>query len=246
MRTWSVDYRGVERYVVVTSEEVAVGQGVGLTDTAGGCTHEEFVQGRFHDVIREAFGDAALGEMVAEATNEMRSPSPQRMEIGKRQAFLARIPMERGLVDKLRLADTENGSNQAFQSSVGWLELRSDMRTLTLQSERGLTAMLTLAPDSPPLTIKLPWQCTATDGAIVFCDHFYLAGGSYAVVLPSGDVDSRGAHLFGDALRINGVYRSGETILFRYAWFNYHDGPRGVLRYVASSGFVGRDEWPNE
>ena len=54
-------------YIQITEGNVIVGYhyGSGHTDNACICTHSEFLDGMFHDFIRENFGDDVLNDVLA-------------------------------------------------------------------------------------------------------------------------------------------------------------------------------------
>ena len=66
-RSWSKPRkpRG-ESYLQLTPRQVIVGahSGSGMTDSAGSCSHEAFLQGRFHDVVLAEFGASVLAEVL--------------------------------------------------------------------------------------------------------------------------------------------------------------------------------------
>lgn len=64
---WEVTRGRQVCYAQVTAREVIVGShyGSGHTDSAGACSHAEFLAGRFQDLVRSDLGETTLQEMIA-------------------------------------------------------------------------------------------------------------------------------------------------------------------------------------
>jgi hypothetical protein len=64
--SWEISKGGQTCYVYLNDREVIAGShwGSGHTDNAGSCTHEAFLAGEFHDVIRSDFDEDTLQEIV--------------------------------------------------------------------------------------------------------------------------------------------------------------------------------------
>ena len=54
------DYLDIHFYEVVIGNHY----GTGMSDSAGACSHKEFLAGRFHDLILEVFGQDVLDEAI--------------------------------------------------------------------------------------------------------------------------------------------------------------------------------------
>jgi hypothetical protein len=68
MESWERFDGSMEYYALVNPHDVVVGSRgqSAFTDNAGSCTHEEFLAGMFHDVIRRSLGEAVLQAMIAD------------------------------------------------------------------------------------------------------------------------------------------------------------------------------------
>lgn len=64
---WEVHRDGETFYVNLGNTWVEVGshRGSGQTDSAGRCTHAEFLAGRWQDSIRTDMGEQVLAEVIA-------------------------------------------------------------------------------------------------------------------------------------------------------------------------------------
>ena len=64
--SWEVTRSGRCHYVDVHAKHVIVGShcGTGQSDNAGRCTHEQFLDGRFQDIVEREHGTDVLDEVI--------------------------------------------------------------------------------------------------------------------------------------------------------------------------------------
>lgn len=68
MKNWETGIGGYKYYCSLEPDQVVVGSTTGhhFSDNAGVCTYEEFLAGRFQDLILRDMGEQVLNEVVAE------------------------------------------------------------------------------------------------------------------------------------------------------------------------------------
>jgi len=110
-------------YAQLTAREVIVGShaGSGHTDDAGSCTHEEFLAGRFHDVVRASLGAEALAELLAAVRAAPDDPAFAATlgEVVKLRRMLAAIPQEPSLPALLAGPAVVHGSWALYRGPRG-------------------------------------------------------------------------------------------------------------------------------
>ena len=82
-----------------------------MSDNAGTCTHEEFLGGRFQDLIYQDFGEEVLNEVIKAVKKAPIYPhfKKQGREIQARKEFLNSIPKDESLKDLLNDSNTIEG-----------------------------------------------------------------------------------------------------------------------------------------
>ncbi len=226
-------------YIRITHGQVIVGShaGSGHTDNASACGYDAFVDGRFHSHILTYFDEATLTAVLAAVQAAQTYPPfiAKRNKTAVAHAYLESIPIDPTLADLPRHPDTENGATNYGNGGGYKTILRSDTVTLTVERNEGFV-MPNEGVEKRAFT--LPGHASS---AVALHDHFYLVvSDAYAIITPDGTVLTQERPIFGTFLRINAVYRRGETICFGYFWLQ-GEHPRGWLRYVLGVGFNGRD-----
>ncbi|NHI92924.1 MAG: hypothetical protein EAX96_10520 [Candidatus Lokiarchaeota archaeon] len=240
-------------YLDVTRTEVVVGHhyGGGMSDIAGSCSHKEFLEGRFQNLILERFGEAVLKEALRAVKKASIYPPflMQKKEIKQRLEFLEAISLDETLKKKYCEPDLINGfSNYGNQGQYKTL-IKSDSVTLFYEGARGYVQKIS----QQQVPIELPGHASAV---IELNDYFYIVVDQNLVVLnPEGQIvyNSTQEHIkenihvsiFGSYLRINNIFRWGETVFISYWWFNreFNDG---LLKFELGKGFTRRYEIINK
>jgi hypothetical protein len=238
---WNTNHNGIPHFIVVTANEVVIGSGSGHSENAVSCTHAEFLEGAHQNLILSDFDADVLAEVIESVKVAPTYPpfQEQRDKIAARRAFLNTIPFDQMLAGLHDHPATEQGFKN--YSNVGGYRVKSDTMTLTVDRANGFVAL----NDSE--TPQYPFELLGfAFGVVALRDHFYLVvSGSYAVIGSYGqalDAPDPIHGIFGAELRINRVYRHGETIFFSYALNVPPDYPKGLLRYELGKGFTGRWE----
>lgn len=242
-RSWERTSGTRHHYAQVNAKDVVVGyQGNSPhVGGAGSCSHEAFLDGQMHDLVREAFGEAVLEEML----QAVRDAGPMRAEalaeIARYQRYLDGFPNDPSLASLLNDPGAVSSDEETKLQPDGSYLIRSD--TLSLRLRPGLVpARLERNTDAERFN---PLDLFGLGTGVERRDHFFLGGDGYAVIYPSGKVVTDGADsMFGSTLRLGKVWRCRDAILFRYDWFDYRDGDPGLLRYELDQGFVARCETP--
>ncbi len=237
--SWERQDDRITHYIRITHWQVIVGShaGSGHTDNASACGYDEFVNGRFHSHILTYFDEGVLTAVLAAVQAAQTYPPfiAKRNKTAAAHAFLESIPIDPALADLPRQPDTENGATNYGNGRGYKTILRSDTVTLTVERSEGF-----VMPNKggEKQAFSLPGHASS---AVALHDHFYLVvSDAYAIITPDGTVMTQERSIFGTFLRINAVYRRGETICFGYFWLQ-GEHPRGWLRYVLGVGFNGRD-----
>ncbi len=238
-------------YLIITRVEVVIGHhyGTGQSDTAGACSHAEFLAGRFHGLIKDVFGGEVLKAAIDVVKGAKENPdfSSQQQEVEYLRSFLDAIPKDSSLCPLLSDPDLINGYFNYGNMGGCRTRVKSTTKTLEYESQEGFIE----SQDSPGARIGLNFPGHASS-VVEMNDVFYLIqGGAFTVLSPVGqilfttdEVDSR--RIFGTFLRIGHVYRAGGRIFFSYHWLYEHDGPVGLIEYVLDKGIVCRCEIENE
>jgi hypothetical protein len=235
---WEVQ-RGPETcYAQVTAREVVVGShyGSGHTDSAGVCSHAEFLAGRFQDLVRSDLGEAILNEVLAAVGGAPDNPDfrAARARIDAVKAMLAALPRDAALPALLAAPDRVDGQ-QALHHGCP-VTLPGPGATLSI--DRALHAKV--APlGGPPVTHDLPGYVS---GALFAAGVWVLNIGGLFALDPTGrrrSPESLAAPPWGTTLRGWDVYAVGERVLFVYRFYDAQDGDPGVCAFRPDAGFVG-------
>lgn len=225
-------------YAQVTAREVIVGShfGSGHTDSAGACTHAEFLAGRFQEDVRHDLGEACLQAMLAAVLGAPSDPAfaAEHARVREAQAVLDAIPRDATLPALLAAPGVVHGRWTLYHGCPVALAAPD----ATLAVDCALHAVVR-PQGGPAVTHTLPGYVS---GAV-------FAGGVW--VLNVGGVlafDTEGRRRspealtrapWGATLRGWDVYAAGERVLFTYAWFDANDGGPGVCEFRPDAGFVG-------
>ena len=74
-------------YVDVNYHQVIVGHhyGTGMSDIAGACSHQKFLEGEYHGLIIERFGEDLLKEVIYAVENSHKNPEHNRNRDGDKR-----------------------------------------------------------------------------------------------------------------------------------------------------------------
>ena len=78
-RTWKGGWGSKTAKIAIDEQKVllAADCGPGGAPVGASMTHAEFLEGRYHPVVRRVFGDAMLAEMVSMVTGLLEQERPQ-------------------------------------------------------------------------------------------------------------------------------------------------------------------------
>ncbi len=247
--SWEIVNNGRTNYVYVERNQVVVGShyGSGMTDNAGTCTHKEFLEGRFQNLIYQDFGQEVLDEVIKAVKKAPIYPEFQKQQrkIQGMKDFLDSIPINERLKDFINDTKTING--YSFYGNQGGYKtlIKSYTVTLFYDSTRGYVER------KNKKRIPLKFDFHASD-VVELNDHFYLIGDSNLIVLSPEGIILYDSHqeriknnpketIFGSWLRLNRVYKNGTTIFTSYWWFN-NEYNNGLLKFELNKGFTGHYE----
>jgi len=247
--SWETVKNGRTHYIHVERREVVVGShfGTGMSDNAGTCSHEEFLEGEFQSMILNDFGEDVLNEVIKAVKKAPIYPHflKQGREIQARKEFLDTIPIDESLKDLLKDSKTISGYSNYGNKGSYKTSIKSDTVTIFYDSTRGYVE----GKDKKRIPLKFYFH--ASD-VVELYDHFYIIGGDNLIVLsPKGNIlyDSNQERvkghvkesIFGSWLRMSRVFRNGSTIFTSYWWFN-NEYNKGLLKYELKKGFTGHCE----
>jgi len=239
-------------YIDIHYNEVVVGNhyGSGMTDNAGTCSHEEFLAGRFQDLILNSFGQKILNEIidVVKLAKEGKIPEFQMRKEKKleKKFFLESIPIDESLKDldnqnihPETISGYSNYGNKGNKSVIKSNKVKFVATKLKgyIENEKG-----------EKMQFKLQGYLS---GVVELNDYFYITyDDNFAVISPEGEFIfdthnikfDKESPMFGYDVRISNVYRNGNMIFFKYSYFDrpYLDG---LIKYDLKKGFIGRWEY---
>ena len=247
--SWEIVHEGRTHYIQVERAQVVVGShyGSGMTDNAGTCTHEEFLNGRFQDLILQEFDKTVLDEVITAVKKAHVYPDflRQAREIQARKDFLHSIPINKNLKKLLKDSKTINGFD--FYGNKGSYKtlIESDSLTLEFTSTRGYIE------NAEKERIPIKFDCHASS-VVELNDYFYIiCGQNFLVLAPEGHVvydsnnervrDKPQEQIFGSWIRIERVYKNDSTIFVGYWWFG-NEFNDGLIQYELDKGLIGHCE----
>jgi hypothetical protein len=235
---WEVTRGRQVCYAQVTAREVIVGShsGSGHTDSAGACSHAEFLAGRFQDLVRSDLGEATLQEMIAAVRAAPENPAfaAEFARVRGVRALLLAMPHDPDLPALLAWPDRVDGQWPLHEGCP--VALTGGGAALFI--DRALNAVVT-PPGDPPVRHTLPGYVS---GAVFAAGVWALNIGGLFALDPTGrrrSPEALAAAPWGTLLRGWDVYAVGERILYAYRWFDAADGGPGVCEFRPDAGFVG-------
>ena len=244
--SWEAIGEHVMNYIQVSHNEVIVGHhsGSGFSDTAGSCSHQEFFNGQYHDLILEKFNPEVLEEVKHAAKNASQHFAKRIEDIKRRKEFLDEIPTDESLKILDKHPDTFDGfSNYGNKGNFKTL-VKSDTSILFFDKTTGY-----IKTQGKRIPIEFPYHASSV---VELHDYFYvIIGGFLMVISPEGkivynledenfDNHSRDP-VFGEYIRLNHVFRHSDVIFFKYRWF-FSDYKPGLIRYELNKGLIGHWE----
>jgi hypothetical protein len=231
-------------YVYVHYKEVVVGShyGTGMSDNAGVCSHEEYLNGQFQGLIRDIFGSEILDQVTYAVlhTHENEDHNKHREEIKRLRKFITQFPIDPSLKEIKDDPGTFNGRT-VYGNRGGYQSfIESDNTSFLYNSTKG-----EIIDKRDRTRIECTYHVHLSY-CVAFHDYYYVIGGSNFYVM-----DPRGSFIFttetidkgcGYSLRFDNVLRHRETIAVYYWWF-HKDYPDGLLSYENEKGFTSRYEF---
>ena len=235
---WEVSHGPRVCYAQVTAREVVVGShyGSGHTDSAGVCSHAEFLAGRFQDIVRDDLGEACLREMidaVRGAPNDL-AFAAERARLQAVRSVLDALPTDPSLPALLAAPGVVHGQWALYHGCPVALAALG----ATLSLDRELHAVVRPS-HGPAVTHTLPGYVS---GAVFAGGVWLLNIGGVLAFDTEGRRRSPEAlahEPWGTTLRGWDVYAAGERLLFTHKWFDANDGGPGVCEFRPDVGFVG-------
>nr|MDO8114590.1 hypothetical protein [Candidatus Sigynarchaeota archaeon] len=241
--SWEVQTCDRVDYLDITHNEVVIGGHYGspFTDIAGSCSHEEFLAGKFQDLVLERFGNQVLQEAIKVVQNagDHEPFKERRATLEWIKSNIELLAVNDALKDVLYDASTINGY-LAYGNAGGYkTTVKSDTFTLFVERTSGYTE----GPDQRRHPFSLRGHCSA---AVELHDRFFVIhSDNFGAISSTGTIDfdttsNRRTPLFGEDLRLTNVFRTGTRILVAYAWLNTRNGNPGIFEYVHGTGFTSR------
>ena len=229
-------------YVIVNYNNVVVGHhyGTGMTDAAGTCSHEAFLEGEFQGLIKEAFGEEVLAQVISAVTGSPADPAhnKDREDVAILRAFLDGIPPDPSLETLIRQPGRMDG--REYMKKIND-ETIVESRT-TVLANRGRECRMKKKESGETLLVLDDFYlsgCVARNGR-----YYAISGDNFYVITPEKGIiftTHPPAFLYGYKLRFSNVAMNGEAILV-YFWWVTADYPPGWLRHEDDKGFTGRIE----
>ncbi len=250
--SWEKTSDGITYYVHITEDQVVSGShaGSGHTDSAGTCSYREFLNGQFHDIIRNDFGPALLEEVISsvKAAETWEPFMKKRAESDGRRAFIYNIPFDGSLEDILHDPCIERGGRYYGITGSYDTELQADgyiFRTDTSDIS-SITGTVTHTLTGEVYNFSLPGYCTAVVAArekffLISSNNFMVINSRGEILWTTADLkDSRGENLIGDNLRAGTVMRCEERIIVSFSWVGGNDRRSWLLFDPDGMSFTGR------
>jgi hypothetical protein len=247
--SWKKNEGGQTHYCHVGPRRVEVGShhGSGHSDNASTCSHQEFLQGRFHNIIRDAFGARVLSNVIKAVKGIVLLPEViEQLETEKKQLENWRkMPVNQSLKQLALDADEDGHDNYANgprRSTVVYLN--ADVKLVVHQPP---TRSYLLYSDKTRKHVKL-WP-----GSLIGHGGFaYLVALHLYVYDVNGDCkfsteSLTRTHGIGRRFPVRNVLRKGDTILAVYENHALWDDPStgevlgrdGLLEVDKEKGIVG-------
>lgn len=234
-------------YILVHYNEIVVGShyGTGMSDNAGSCSHEAFLEGEFQDLVLENFDQAILDEVIfaIKHTHENVYHNEKRTEIERLKSYIETIPIDKTLLELKNHPDTIDGSNTYGNKGHYKSYIESDTTTFFYSSTKGhITSKETSE------VVNLKWKFHASS-CVELHDTYYLIGNdNLQVISKEGEIIYSSERdierdIFGSTIRISRVFKNEETIFISYWTFDKENLPDGLIRFELGKGFTGRMEF---
>lgn len=241
-----------KHFIDINATEVVIGStsGPAVTENATACTHEEFLKGMHHEMVREMFGLDTLKEIIA-CVKKAGTHEPfmdQRRRITDTLDFIREIPPDPGLQGLSEGGSVIDGS-RIYGNAGGYnseLKTREWRFFVDCADPENITGTITELATGKTRTVTFPGIVTS---AVELEGSLYIScNDNFEVISPEGDKvfdtalirGSGGEPVFGSALRVSGTLRVGRAILVRCYWLAGESGGV-ILRYDPSEKrFIGR------
>ncbi|MFX1451300.1 MAG: hypothetical protein ACFFCM_10685 [Promethearchaeota archaeon] len=178
-------------YVYVNYKEVIVGShyGTGMSDNAGAASYQEFLNGRFQNLILESFGQAVLDEIINVVNLSIAGKIPEfqekKQEVLEKRYFLESIPIDESLkeLDDLKKHPETISGYKVYGNAGGYKTiLKSDNLTLFVSGQKGYIEV----KGGKRFQFKLKGHCS---GVVELHDYFYVHhSDNFAVITPEGEI----------------------------------------------------------
>jgi len=248
--SWEKTRSGRTHYCNVCPREVEVGDhhGSGHSDNAGRCTHQEFLEGRFHSAIRSAFGGRVLTNVIAAVEWITQQPdvvAQLRLEEEQLDSW-EKIPVVEELARLARDAD-EDG----YRDNYGRARNRSTVvhltNTVKLVARRSGRSYL-FHPDGSRVAFPHGSMSMIGHGGFVYCAAIHLSVYDVNAACVFDSESMARSHGIGVRYAIRNVLRKGDVVMCSYENLHGSEFPRsaevlgrgGLLWFELDRGFVGR------
>ncbi len=251
-QSWQITRDGRPYFIEINPREVVIGEGSPPNDVGTAVSYLKFLAGEWHDHIRANFSEAVLREVI-DAVHHMPETEQYQAFHKKEQEilqFLHSIPMD----DALAVFETQDnieefgytnyGNCPNFQSLTGTkiaraTRLYSDKMTLVYGTTDTLGGELLPCDQAVGYLSGRVGQEKLVDvgiqpeEGIAWKHWFYIVSGQTFVVIDDDAQmlsQNEEMKMFGSDLRVQRVFRKGDTVVFQYHWF-YGTHPDGVLTF---------------
>jgi hypothetical protein len=244
---WEKSKNNSVDFIQVNHNEVVIGSYIKTSSQGGGansCSHEEFLNGKFHKHIKNYFRSKILNEVIDTVKNANKNPRFQKKieKTNKRYDFIHSIPVDTGLKNLDKHTETVNGhdnycnaGNYKTTIKSGNVTLHTKINNNYIESKRGYKTK-----------VEIPGICNSV---VEKRDYFFVVSNhNFFVISPKGeliystpDYDDIDNCIFGTQVRIQRVYKNNEIIFFRYTWFS-KEHASGFIKYEIDKGLTGRWE----
>ncbi len=173
-------------YIHVNYNEIVVGHdyGTGMSDTAGCCSHQDFLNSQFQGLIEGRFGKGVLGDLIHAVKHSGENPDfiSKKKHLKHLKDFIDSIPIDYSMKTLENNPKNENGyfnygNAGGFKSIV-----KSDSRTLVESDKVKYIGM----EDGEKLFFNLPGICSSI---VELNDYFFVVhSDNFSVISPQGKV----------------------------------------------------------
>jgi hypothetical protein len=229
------------KYIQITATRLLVGShsDSGQSDSAVSVTHEEFLEGKYQDLIRSNFGSTTLAEVIDSIHNVSEYPPfVKAIELNRsRRKFLGDLPQKPDLCLLLESTTAQRGCRNYGNAGGYKTVVQGGEGILTIESSHG---SIHYPKDGTEYPLALNGHCSS---AVGIHDHYYVVHShDFAEISPRGEIlfDTKDLtdSIFGPGFRLIRILEQDGTIAIHYAW----ESTFGLLEYQPGKGFIARGD----